>query len=67
MNPTPVAVNKAKVDWDECSNRTVRVGMLTIFNLGRYFNPKPLFLGIMEVDEPGKEENNRCSPKDCER
>jgi hypothetical protein len=45
----------------------MRVGALTVLNLGRYFNPKSLFLGIMEVDELGKEENDRCTPEHCDR
>ena len=39
------------------------MGTLTINNLGRYLNPKPLFLGIMEVDKLRKEEHNRRSPE----
>lgn len=39
---------------------------LTVNNLGRHLHPKPLFLGIMEVDELREEENNRRSPKHYE-
>jgi hypothetical protein len=41
----------------------LKVGTLTVNNLGRYFHPKSLFLGIMEVDKLGKEEDDRCSPE----
>jgi len=42
------------------------VGAFTINNLGRYLDPKSLFLGAMEVDELRKEEYNRCSPEHCD-
>lgn len=67
MKPTPVAVNNAKVDLDEFLDRTTEVCALTVFNLGRYFNPKPLFLRIVEVDKLCKEENDCCSPEHCGR
>lgn len=66
IKPMPVAVNKAKVDLGEYLNRAVRVDTLTVFNLGRYFNPKSLFLRVVKVDELGEEENNRCSPEHCD-
>ena len=47
--------------------RTVEVDTLTINNLGRHFNPKSLFFGIMEVDKLREEEYNRCSPEHCGR
>lgn len=67
IKPTPVAVNKAKADWNEHLFRARRMDTLTINNLGRYLNPESLFFGIMEVDELCKEENNRCSPEHCDR
>ena len=42
------------------------MGPLTIDNLGRYLDPKSLFLGVMEVDELREEEHNRCSPEYCD-
>ena len=65
MKPTPVAVNKAMTGWSEHLTRTMKVGTLTVDNLGRYFDPKSLFFGIVEVDKLRKEEHNRCSPKHC--
>lgn len=47
--------------------RTVEVDTLTVNNLGRHFNPKPLLFGIMEVDKLREEEHNRCAPEHCDR
>jgi len=41
----------------------LKVGTLTVNNLGRYFHPKSLFFGVMEVDEFCKEEDDCCSPE----
>lgn len=62
MNPTPVAVNKAEAG-ERLIDPDFEVDTLTINDLRRDFHPKPLFFGVMEVDELREEENNRCSPK----
>jgi hypothetical protein len=67
IKPTPVAVNKAIMDRDERCDWTARMDTLAVFDLGRYFNPKPLFLCIMKVDELRQEENYRCAPENCDR
>jgi hypothetical protein len=43
----------------------MKVSALTVNNLGRYFYPKSLFIGIMEVDKLRKEEHDRSPPEHC--